>query len=97
LRNGLQPRELPDTRQSWNTRATMWSYAKAAGFKTVLVEAQVPPAPLFHSYLDASEAKSIDKVITVPSVPYHRRDHEIPAIVEELMKSTEPTFGARSM
>lgn len=94
MRLGLRPSELPDIKQLWASKPTMWDYAKKAGLKTVLIEGQSPPAPLFHSYMNASEARAIDQIITVPVQPFFKRDHEIPHILKTLLASDEPMFIA---
>jgi glucan phosphoethanolaminetransferase (alkaline phosphatase superfamily) len=94
LRIGLMPSELPDVAQVWSKKTTMWAYAKAAGFKTVLVEGHSPPAPLFHSYMDLSEAKSIDEIRQVADPVTYKRDHQMPAHLLELLSRDEPMFIA---
>ena len=94
LRIGMMPSELPDVTQVWSKKTTMWAYAKAAGFRTVLVDAHSPPAPLFHSYMDLSEGKSIDEIKQVRDEPTYDRDHQIPAVLLDLLARDEPMFIA---
>ena len=89
-----EPSELPDVAQVWSKKSTMWQYAKLAGLKTVLVDAHSPPAPVFHSYMDLSKAKSIDELKQVRDKTTYNRDHQIPAILLDLLASDEPMFIA---
>ena len=94
MRIGIKPSELPDVAQVWSKKSTMWQYAKLAGLKTVLVDTHSPPAPVFHSYMDLSEAKSIDEFKQVRDEITYNRDHQIPAILLDLLASDEPMFIA---
>jgi lipid A ethanolaminephosphotransferase len=94
MRVGMQPRDLPDLKRTWARRPTMWDYAKAAGFKTVLVDGMVPPAPVLHSYMDRSEARAIDRTITFPTMPFLLRDHAVANAISDLLDEDEPLFIA---
>jgi glucan phosphoethanolaminetransferase (alkaline phosphatase superfamily) len=94
MRIGIKPSELPDITQAWSRKSTFWQYAKLAGYKTVLIDAHSPPAPLFHSYMDLSEAKSIDEIRQAKDEPSYNRDLKIPAILVDLLSRDEPMFIA---
>jgi glucan phosphoethanolaminetransferase (alkaline phosphatase superfamily) len=92
MRMSLKPSELPDVAQVWSQKSTMWAFAKLAGFTTVLVDAHAPPASLFHSYMNLSEARSIDEIKQMADTPVNRRDRQIPALLLDLLSRDEPMF-----
>jgi glucan phosphoethanolaminetransferase (alkaline phosphatase superfamily) len=85
---------LPDVAQVWSQKSTMWAFAKLAGFTTVLVDAHAPPASLYHSYMNLSEARSIDEIKQMADIPLVKRDRQLPALLLDLLSRDEPMFIA---
>lgn len=86
LRAGLQKEQLPDINGLWQRRPLIWDYAKAAGYRTVLLDTFSPDGE-FHSYMTASEAKEIDTIRTFLGDPAYDRDKKIAeALKDELNK-----------
>jgi len=89
MRFGLQPRNLPDVDQVWTRIPTLWQYVKAAGFKSVFLDAWYRFGT-FHSYMTNQEALEVDEYKTVLGHPYYNRDMDVASELVELLKRDEP-------
>jgi glucan phosphoethanolaminetransferase (alkaline phosphatase superfamily) len=86
-----------DLMRSLLTNATIWQYAKAAGFNTVFVDAQAAFIKKYgdklQNFMTAAELKDIDSFNALESTvaPYDLDDRLADVIVEKL-RSPEPVF-----
>lgn len=92
MRIGLQPHELPDTREVWRRKTSIWQFAKQAGYKTVLLDVMRPKTAL-HSYMDGIEHAAIDEHIDVPDkMTYWTRDAYAAEALVNLLARDERLF-----
>lgn len=89
LRTGLQPSQLPDKNKLAYRKPVLWQYAKAAGYKTVVLDGFRPPGR-FHSYMNTVEYHMIDTFDSVVMAPYDKRDALIADKLLALLQSDEP-------
>lgn len=85
----------PDVAGSIGTRPTIWQYAKAAGYRTVFVDAQasINKNPgLMQNFMTAAEAAEIDAFYTIRDVGSDRADFRLIDIVREELGRDEPVF-----
>lgn len=68
--------------------ATIWSYAKKSGYKTILIDGQVIGPP--QNYIWPPEAKLIDKII--PIATGIDTDKKIAQIIKDISKDEEKVF-----
>lgn len=61
LRTGLKEDQLPDKAHRGFRKASIWQYAKHAGFRTVHLDAWRNKKG-FHSFMNAEEVKAIDEI-----------------------------------
>ena len=77
------------TREDYHVRnaagPTIWQYAKAAGYRTVYLDAQ-RTGGAFQNGMDASEAKHIDRFVQFGDVDVIDRDHAVAARLSELLR-----------
>jgi glucan phosphoethanolaminetransferase (alkaline phosphatase superfamily) len=101
LRRGVRPWQLPDqpsvlANQSdgivEGPRTTLWQFAKAAGFKTLYIDAWKFVLGTFHSGMTAEELTFVDDRVTLDGVAPYNRDHEAARVLIAALKSTERTF-----
>ena len=81
MRLGLQPWQLPDTKESWKRAPSIWQYAHKAGFKTVFIDA-FKNAYEYHSYMGPLEARMID---VWSKVPYKEVSYEKDPLIAEAL------------
>ena len=93
LRFGATRHDLMHTVMS---NATIWQYAKAAGFRTVYIDAQaafVKGPDKLQNFMTAAERTQIDAFHAIDgTVPTWARDDKLADILKEVLKSDEPTF-----
>ena len=77
------------TREDYHVRnaagPTIWQYAKAAGYRTVYLDAQ-RTGGAFQNGMDASEAKGIDRFVQFSDVDVIGRDHALAVRLSELLR-----------
>ncbi|MCB1477440.1 MAG: sulfatase-like hydrolase/transferase [Rhodobiaceae bacterium] len=80
---------------SVTTNATIWKYAKAAGYRTVFIDAQAPVnknASRLQNFMTVSETSDIDRVVMFDDVPVPQLDFELLKVVEEELAGPVPVF-----
>ncbi len=70
---------------------TIWSYAKAAGYHTVYIDAQLTGGHLSNS-MTKTDLKKIDEFIQFDRVPLRDRDQKIARIIVERTQNDRPEF-----
>lgn len=95
LRTGVRLDQLPDREQHTLTAPTIFSYAKAAGYKTYFLEGQYAPGtlpPLMSKY----DLKDIDEFYQIPkddeAIKGFNTDFILADRIKEILKSDEPVF-----
>jgi hypothetical protein len=91
MRTGLTAEQLPDGIGIWRNTPTFWQYAHKAGFETVFIDGFREP-DVFHSYMNAAEAREIDDWITETHIPEYDRDMEIANDLRELLQQDKRMF-----
>jgi glucan phosphoethanolaminetransferase (alkaline phosphatase superfamily) len=69
----------------------IWGYAKAAGLRTVYIDAQGTGGVL-QSLMDADERRQIDRFVQFDAVPVRDRDMAVADTLAELLRNDTPEF-----
>jgi hypothetical protein len=88
LRVGPRPLHLNEDLGSY---ATVWEYAKHAGYETIYIDAQEQSDHL-HNWMTARERHFIDHVYVFPNVPVAQRDRQAGELVSKLLSKGPPRF-----
>jgi lipid A ethanolaminephosphotransferase len=91
MRFGIRSDQLPAQASLIMQKPTMWQYARKAGYRTIHVD----PFRLvgnFHSGMNSLEAKAIDEMVSVSTLPMPEQDPEIARRLPGLLARTEPSF-----
>ena len=73
------------------TKPTIWQYAKAAGYHTVYMDAQLTEGRLSNS-MTKTDLKSIDEFIQFDTIHVRDRDQEIARLIVERTHNGQPEF-----
>ena len=74
-----------------STKPTIWAYAKAAGYHTVYMDAQLTEGRLQNG-MTRKDLKSIDEFIQFDNTPVRDRDQEIARLIVEHTHNGQPEF-----
>lgn len=92
LRSGARRDDLT---VSVNESPFIWSYAKKAGYRTIFVDAQgavVKDPGRLTNFMTVSEARNIDRYVSLSDVPPEQADFELLKIIAEETKGDQPIF-----
>ena len=95
MQSGLRPDELPDLEMRSMKNPSVFSYLEAAGYRTVLINAQNALArpPNFMSQADIAD---LDDYIQIrerePGLANHEPDTRVPALIREIVESSDRSF-----
>jgi lipid A ethanolaminephosphotransferase len=81
--------------KSVSTNPTIWQYAKAAGYRTVYIDAQSPfvkSSNKLQNFMTFEELKSIDRHVTFENVEAPQLDFELLKEVGNEINGAEPVF-----
>jgi glucan phosphoethanolaminetransferase (alkaline phosphatase superfamily) len=73
------------------TKPTIWAYAKAAGYRTVYMDAQLTEGRLGNS-MTKKDLRSIDEFIQFDKTPVRDRDQKIAKLIVEHTRNDQPEF-----
>jgi len=88
LRWGVEKARIGDAAYDPRTNPTIWGYAKAAGFRTVLIDGQSRGS--MHNYLNRKEFALIDEF--VPAYTDQNTDHRIALMLNDRLRSATSQF-----
>ena len=91
LRSGLRESQMPDASELGLHQPSMWQYAKKAGFETIHIDGFAAFAGM-HSFMNAAEAKAIDKTVLPNQKPYVNIDDVAAARLMEVMAVPQSQF-----
>ncbi len=91
LRFGVRDRELADPWKVLRSRASIWQYARRAGFVTAHIDTY-GTEQLFVNGMTATERSHIDRRIVVHDTPLYLRDERAAAALRELLREPAPMF-----
>lgn len=86
----LGPRPL-DLSEDLERDASIWEYAKRAGYETIYIDGQ-DQSDVLHNWMSARERGFIDHVYVFPKVPIALRDAAAGRLVAELTAKDTPQF-----
>jgi glucan phosphoethanolaminetransferase (alkaline phosphatase superfamily) len=89
MRIGLRRDQIPDSERVADRLPTVWQYAKAAGFKTVMIDA-FRKFGSYHSYMNYREAEDIEEYFATLDHPYYKRDVSVAEKLLDVLKRDEP-------
>ena len=97
LTTGARMQELPDSLYDLLRQPTLYQYARNAGYKTFLIDAQMDGHRL-QNFLSDRDSPFIDSVISIASIQkdklrYELRDSLINVVLAGLASSDQPVFG----
>ena len=88
LRWGVEKARIGDPAYDPRVSPTIWGYARAAGFRTVLIDGQSRGS--MHNYLNRKEFALIDEF--VPAYTDENTDHRIALMLNDRLRSASPQF-----
>ena len=92
LRIGLNPKVFSDFNKNMYNLPTIFQYAKRAGYKTWLLDSQVPKDYL-QNYLTLYDKEDVDNFLTLDrDTTPHKRDEKFLAQIADLTKSENKNF-----
>ena len=93
LRIGLTPEDVDDFDERLAHLPTFFQYARAAGFRTMLIDAQAEEGQL-QNHLTLFDKKSIDAVVykNPKDLPYERDIHLLDNYLETIRQTQDRTF-----
>ena len=80
---------------SLRRNANIWQYAKAAGYRTVFIDAQAPVnknASRLQNFMSVTETRDIDRLVMFDDVPVPQLDFELLKVVQEELAGPVPVF-----
>jgi glucan phosphoethanolaminetransferase (alkaline phosphatase superfamily) len=92
LRFGVSRKDIV---ASANTNATLFEYAKRAGFRTVFIDAQarnITDGNFLQNFMTMKEKSDIDAFYAIRDLPSYATDEELARIVAVELKSEKPVF-----
>ncbi len=81
--------------QSVKTNPSIWQYAKAAGFRTVFIDAQAgvnKNASRLQNFMTVKETAHIDRFVTFDDVATPDLDQRLMAVVQQELAGADPVF-----
>lgn len=84
-----------DVTGSINTNPTIWQFARAAGYRTVFIDAQaggITNPGLLQNFMSMSEKAEIDSFHAIRDVGSDRADERLATIIAEELKGPGPVF-----
>jgi glucan phosphoethanolaminetransferase (alkaline phosphatase superfamily) len=92
IRFGLRPDDFQDSVPSRLTRPPIWTYARRAGYRTILLDAFRTSEGFLRDPVYATERASIDLFLSGVHTPSYMRDHLIAERLIQLLKDDAPSF-----
>jgi glucan phosphoethanolaminetransferase (alkaline phosphatase superfamily) len=84
-----------DLTKSVNTNATLFAYAKKAGYRTVYIDAQAYHIAIGHkiqNFMSVQETSEIDGFYAISTPDLPQADYELTEIIAKELKSGQPVF-----
>jgi glucan phosphoethanolaminetransferase (alkaline phosphatase superfamily) len=92
IRFGLRPADFQDSDLNRSTRPPIWTYARRAGYRTILLDAFEALENFQSDPVYATERTSIDRFLSRVDTPSYIRDHLIAERLIQLLKEDAPSF-----